>query len=275
MPPDPFDTLTPWTESWFLDEVRDLGDAVALRCPSDPSFRWGNLLVLKGPMAAGTRQRWEARFAAAFEDVPGVRHVTFAWSGDEGALAELAAAGYEADRNTVRIASAGQLADDVPLPDGFDLHPVVGDRDWSRVVEMQMADPHGEDPAEYRAHRERRVAVYRDVTAGRRPGLRGGWYLATLHGEPAGSMGVYVRDGLGRFQFVFVAPEHRRKGVATAMVRTVAREGVERWGAQRLLIVGDEGTPADAIYARLGFREVPGERYMGTCRTDPAPAPKA
>lgn len=267
MPPDPFDTLAPWTESWFLDEVRDLGDAVALRCPSDPSFRWGNLLVLKGPMTAGTRERWEARFTAAFEDLPAIRHVTFAWTGDDGALAELAAAGYETDRNTVRIATAQQLAPSVPRPDGFDLREVRGDGDWDAVLRLQLAGgPGDEDPREYRAHRERRLAVYRDVAAGRRAELRGAWYLATLHGEPAGTMGLYVRDGLGRFQYVFVAAEHRRKGVATAMVRAVAQEGFERWGADRALIVGDEGTPADAIYARLGFREAPAERYVGACR---------
>lgn len=265
----PFDRLTPWTESWFLDEVRDLGDAVALRCPSDPAFRWGNLLVLKRPMAAGTRARWESRFAEAFEGVPGVRHVTLAWSGADGALAELAAAGYETDRNTVRIATAERLAPSVPRPDGFDLRTVHGDDDWDAVLRLQLAGgPDDEDPREYRAHRERRLAVYRDVAAGRRPQLRGAWYLATLHGDAAGTMGVYVRDGLGRFQFVFVAAEHRRKGVATAMVRAVAHEGFERWRADRLLIVGDEGTPADAIYAGLGFREVPGERYVGACRKD-------
>ena len=273
-----FGTLTPWTESWFVDEVRDLGDAAALRCGSDPSFRWGNLLVLKAPMVPGTRGRWEARFAEAFEDVPGIDHVTFAWTGGDGALDELEAAGYEPDRNTVRVATAAQLEDAGPVPHGFDLRPVDGD-DWGAVLAMQLAECLPQDAAEdasaYRTHRERRIAVYRDVAAGRRPGLRGAWYLATLHGEPAGTMGVYVRDGLGRFQFVLVAAEHRRKGVATAMVRAVAQEGIERWGAKRLLIVGDEGTPADAIYARLGFREVPAERYVGACRKGPPARPDA
>lgn len=272
----PFDTLTPWTESWFLDEVRDLGDAVALRCPSDPSFRWGNLLVLKRPMAAGTRERWEARFVEAFADLPGIRHVTLAWSGEDGALAELAAAGYETDRNTVRVATAERLAPSVPRAVGFDLRPVRGDDDWDAVLTLQLTgSPDDEDPRAYRTHRERRLAVHRDLAAGRRPELRGAWYLATLHGEPAGCMGVYVRDGLGRFQYVFVAAEHRRKGVATAMVRAVSQEGFERWGAQRLLIVGDEGTPADAIYARLGFREAPEERYVGACRKDASARPDA
>lgn len=265
----PFDTLTPWTESWFLDEVRDLGDAVALRCPSDPAFRWGNLLVLKRPMAAGMRGRWESRFAEAFADVPEIRHVTLAWSGGDGALAELAAAGYEVDRNTVRIATAEQLAPSAPRPAGFELRAVDGDEAWEAVLTLQLAGgPDDEDPRAYRAHRERRIAVNREAAAGRRPPLRGAWYLATLHGEPVGTMGVYVRGGLGRFQYVLVAAEHRRKGVATAMVRAVAQEGFDRWGAERLLIVGDVGTPADTIYARLGFRAVPAERYVGACRKD-------
>jgi len=262
-------SLTATTEAWFLDEVIDLGDAFALRCPSDPLFRWGNLLFLPRPPAAGSLPEWEARFAAAFEDLPQVRHLTFAWCGADGALAQFVETGYEPDANTVRDASADDLAGEVPTPDRFELREVRSDSDWQAVMTMLVEDPpEGDAPDEYLRHRRDRMAIHRAIVDGRRAGLRGAWYLACLDGAPVGSMGVFVRGGLGRFQYVQVARAHRRKGVATAMVHAVAREGIVRWGAERLLIVADEGTPADEIYARLGFRELRDERYVGACRKE-------
>lgn len=268
------DALGARTESWFVDEVvptsaaGGAGPALALRTPSDPSFRWGNLLVLAAPVAPATLPVWEARFDAAFADVPDVRHRTFAWTGADGALAELEAAGYDTDRNTVRLAGPGDVVPPGPGPAGLALAPVATDEDWHAVLEMHMDDPHGEDPDAYRLHRERRNALYRRLASGEVPDLRGGWYLATLDGEPAGSMGVFIRGDLARFQFVHVARRHRRRGVATAMVRRVAREAFEQWGAARAAIMVDEGTPAEGIYARAGFGRVV-ERYVGACRITP------
>jgi ribosomal protein S18 acetylase RimI-like enzyme len=272
------DALGPRSEAWFVDEtvpldvVAGLGRAVALRTPSDPSFRWGNLLVLAEPIAAGTRPFWEARFDQAFADLPEVRHRTFAWTGEDGALAELEAAGYDVDRNTVRLAGPNEVVPPGDGPAGFELAPVTSDADWQAVLTLHLEDSHGEDPGAYRLHRERRNALYRRIAAGDVPGLRGGWYLARLDGEPAGSMGVFVRGDLARFQFVHVAARHRRRGVATAMVRRVARDAFEFWGARQAAIMVDEGTPAEGIYARAGFGRI-AERYVGACLASRTPAP--
>ncbi len=264
----PLATLGPRSEAWFVDEVVDLGDAVALRSPADPSFRWGNLLVLAEPLRPGERARWEARFAAAFAGLPEVRHRTFAWSGADGAVAELEAAGYEADRNAVRIAGPAELIAPERAPEGFALRQVRRESDWAAVLAMQLEDPHGEDPAAYRTHRERRAAVYRRIASGGVPGLRGAWYLATLDGEPAGSMGAFVRDGLARCQYVYVAERQRRRGVAGAMVHGVVRAAFETWGAARAVIMVDEGTQAERVYRRVGFETVI-ERYVGASLRGP------
>ena len=264
---DPFASLAVRTEAWFVDETVDLGDAVALRSPSSPTYRWGNLLVLRAPPEPAARAGLETRFAAAFADLAEVRHATFAWSGADGAIREFTDAGYEGDANVVRAATARHLAAPHAAPAGFAVRRVASEEDWRSVETMQVEDRDADEPLEgYRAFRRDRNALYRAIDRGERPDLAGGWYLATIDGVPAGSMGVYVRGGLGRFQFVLVASAFRRRGVATAMVRAVAREGFERFGAARLVIMGDEGTPADGIYARAGFEPV--ERYVGVCAKD-------
>lgn len=264
-------SLATWTESWFVEEVRDLGDAVALRCPTEPTFRWGNVLIVPDAPAPGDRPRLEARFAEAFADLPGVRHVTVGWDdpeGREGDAAAWEAAGFEIDRNVARVAAADDLRAPAGRPAGFAVRAARDDEDWRQVVAMQASEPASEDPAAYHAFIAGRTAFRRRLAEGARPGLRGAWFLATLDDRPVGSLGLFVQQGVGRFQFVHVSQEHRRKGVATAMVHAVAREWGERLGAERTVIVADEGTPADAIYAGLGFRAV--ERFVGACRKEPA-----
>ncbi len=266
-------SLAGWTESWFVEEVRDLGDAVALRCPTEPTFRWGNVLMIPEPPGPGERDRLEARFAGAFADLPEVRHVTVCWDdpqGREGAVAEWEAAGYEIDRNVTRVAAAADLRAPAERPAGFAVRAARDDEDWRQVVALQASDPGDEEPAAYRAFIAGRAAFRRRLAEGARPDLHGAWFLATLDGRPVGGLGLFVHQRVGRFQFVHVASEHRRKGVATAMVHAVASEGLTRMGAERLVIVGDEGTPADGIYAALGFRAA--ERLVGACRKEPASA---
>lgn len=260
------------TEAWFVEEVEDLGDALALRTPSIPDAHWGNLLAFAGPPSAGDRGLWEARFAEAFARHPGITHATFAWDdpdGREGDLASFVDAGYEVDRNIVRTATPHQLSAAPPQPPGFALRRVDDASSWRafRAVQHTGVRDTDEAPEAYARFLRRVLArTLRWVRSGGPRGLHGGWHLATLDGRPAGTMGLYVREGLGRFQDVRVAPELRRRGVASMMVHAVARDGFERLGAERLVIMADEGTSADRIYRRLGFREV--ERFVGVCHRD-------
>ncbi|MDZ7801014.1 MAG: GNAT family N-acetyltransferase [Trueperaceae bacterium] len=260
------------TEAWFVEEVDDLGDALALRTPSIPDAHWGNLLAFAGPPGAGDRGRWEARFAETFARDPGVTHATFAWDdphGREGDLASFEDAGYDVDRNTVRTATPRDLAAAPPQPPGFALRRVDDAPSWRafRAVQHSGVRDTDEAPEAYARFLRRVLArTLRWVRDGGPPGLHGGWYLATLDGQPAGTMGLYVREGLGRFQDVRVVPTLRRRGVASAMVHAVARDGFARLGAARLVIMADEGASADRIYGRLGFRQV--ERFVGVCHRD-------
>lgn len=259
------------TDAWFVEEVEDLGDALALRTPSNPDWHWGNLLALPDAPGPDDLERLERRFAEAVALSPEVVHATFVWDdpvGPTGALAPFEAAGYEVDRNTVRTAARADLGPPPPEPEGFALHAVRSEADWDAVLTVQTADPpEHESPDAFARFRERVMVRHRRRARGElRDGLEGGWYLATIDGRPAGAMGLYVLRGLGRFQDVQVAPAFRRRGVATRMVHDVARTGFRRHGAERLVIVADEGSAADGIYARLGFAAA--ERLVGVCNRD-------
>src|SRR5215510_3261688 len=72
-----------------------------LRTPANPTFYWGNFLLLDGPPAPGTVSTWTSTFAREF---PGAQHFAigvYGTGGNAGDEAELAVAGLHSDRNTV------------------------------------------------------------------------------------------------------------------------------------------------------------------------------
>src|SRR6516165_7057248 len=69
--------------------------------PANPTFYWGNFLLLDGPPAPGTVSSWMSTFAREF---PGAKHVALGVDGadgDAGDQAELVTAGLAIERNTV------------------------------------------------------------------------------------------------------------------------------------------------------------------------------
>src|SRR5215813_15642524 len=77
-----------------------------IRTPANPTFHWGNFLLLDRPPAPGTVSSWTSTFASEF---PGAEHVAIGvdgTSGDAGDEVELSAADLETDRSTVLTAAA-------------------------------------------------------------------------------------------------------------------------------------------------------------------------
>ena len=106
-----------------------------------------------------------------------------------------------------------------------------------------------------------------------RLGRGDGFYLvAWEEGEPLGHAHLALTEP-PELQDVSVRPEHRRRGVATALTAAAEQECRAR-GFERLrLKVGVENEPALALYRRCGYGEIgiPPERVRGTIviRTGP------
>ena len=80
-------------------------------------------------------------------------------------------------------------------------------------------------------------------------------YLARRRGEPAGTALLYSRNGIGYIDAVGTLPEHRRCGVASAVVaRAVADSQV--MGNRCTTLEVECESPAERIYRRLGFRRM-------------------
>jgi ribosomal protein S18 acetylase RimI-like enzyme len=76
--------------------------------------------------------------------------------------------------------------------------------------------------------------------------------LGRMGGVPAGGAGVArLRDGLGEVVGVATLPDHRRRGIAAALVADVAAQAFAAGAELLVLTPGDAG--AQRIYARAGF----------------------
>jgi ribosomal protein S18 acetylase RimI-like enzyme len=254
-----------------LDRVVERRDGFLLvHSPGNPSHYWGNLLLFDEPPGVGDRLRWEALFEEAFADEPRVRHRTFAWDRTDGvagaAREEFGTRGYDVEETVGLVAE--RLT---PHPrenrevEVRALDPAVGADEalWEAVVEIQVAGrDEGHDEEAYRAFSRARLDDRRALF---RQG-RGAWYVALdpVTGVVAGSCGVVVTGGRGRFQVVDTALAYRRRGICSRLVVEAAHRAAEDFGAEWFVIVADADYHALGLYEPLGFERR--EHVVGVCR---------
>jgi ribosomal protein S18 acetylase RimI-like enzyme len=229
--------------------VEDRGDHLVVRTPDNPSYWWGNFLLLATPPVDQDDARaWLARFEAEF---PGARHRTFGVDGQHGGrddLAPFTSLEFEPDVSSVMTATAVHQP---PRPNTHATYrPLTDDADWQQQIELDLA---GEDPGTHslefvsaRAAAERRL-----VDAG-----YGEWWGAFEDGRLLASMGLFTASpGLARFQNVKTHPDARGRGLAGTLVHRVSRYGLDELGAQTLVMVADPEYLAIRIYRSVGFAD--------------------
>lgn len=82
------------------------------------------------------------------------------------------------------------------------------------------------------------------------------WLVAVENGEVVGYIGSQSVLGESDMMNVAVHPEHRRKGIAEALVETLSRDLKERGNVCLTLEVRASNAPAIALYDKLGFTQV-------------------
>lgn len=250
--------------------VERRGDHLLVRSPTNPTHYWGNLLIFDEPPGPGDGGRWEELFAAALGDEPLVSHRTFAWDRTDGELgaahAEFVSRGYDLEESVGLVADAAAVRPHPRENAGVLVRALDPDGDgalWEAVVELQVASREpGHDEEGHRAFCRARLDDRRVLF---RAG-RGAWFVALdpASGEVAGSCGVVVTGGRGRYQAVDTAEKHRRRGICSRLVVEAARHSAAALAAERFVIAADPGYHALGLYESLGFERA--ERVAGVCR---------
>lgn len=237
--------------------VDDRGDHLVIRRPANPTFYWGNFLLVP-QLAAGDDQRWLEAFAESF---PEATHVAIGVDGIDGDLGECAAlrnAGLEPDVSVV-LTTPGLHAPDIPPPPA-ELRPLSGDDDWAQSVAFRIAAAPRDDAA------ERAFAVARQAELRAQADAGHGVYVgAFVDGVLVAELGCYTAGGrLARYQSVETASAYRRRGLASALMLLAEEEVRRLHDVEQLVIVADPSYVAIDLYRRLGFvdseRQVQWER---------------
>jgi len=226
--------------------LEDRGDHLVVRTPHNPTFWWGNFLMLAAPPtdAADARQ-WLGVFEAEF---PAARHRTFGIDGTRGTAEDASAfAALELETEVSSVMTATSVHEP-PRPNGDATYrPLQSDDDWAQQVELSMV---GEEIGYSLEFCTARAEAHRAmVDAG-----HGQWWGAFVDDRLLSSMGLYTASpGLARFQTVKTHPDARGRGFAGTLVHEVSRYGFDELGATTLVMVADPDYLAIRVYRSVGF----------------------
>lgn len=243
-------------------EVEDRGDHLVVRSPDNPTFWWGNFVLLDRPPEPGPEaaQRWLDVFADAFPDAA---HLAIGVDGAGGTgddLAGFVELGLSADMSSVMTA---QSVHEPPHPNRVaSYRPLSSDQDWAELVELAVAVEERHEEVSYRVFAEARARTARQLTdAG-----YGAWFGAFVDGRLLSSMGLVRADEeLARFQNVETHPAARGQGLAGTLVHHVSQYGFQTLGVQTLVMVADPEYLAIRLYRGLGFTS--SETQLGVDRS--------
>jgi GNAT superfamily N-acetyltransferase len=228
--------------------VDDRGSYLAVRSPHNPTYWWGNFLLIAEPPEPGQAEAdgWLEQFAAEF---PKAKHVALGIDVTEISRVDVGAfvsAGLRMERSAVMTA---QALHEPPRPyRDASYRELAGDDDWQQATELRAVLSEGEPAAEPR-FLAARIASERALTeAG-----HGSWFGAFVDGKLVAHLGL-VTDGAGiaRYQNVETHPEWRRRGLAGTLVWRAGQHGLETM-AKTLVMTADPDYVAIRVYRSVGF----------------------
>jgi len=230
--------------------IEPRADYQVVRTPANPTFYWGNFLLLGGPPAPGTVSSWMSTFAREF---PGAKHVALGvdgTAGDAGDQSELATAGLAVERNTVLTTD---MTSPPPHPnETAQFRTLDSDADWLAALELQEAGhPDGKSEG-WQGFGGRRLQARRQMQA---KGY-GAWFGAFQAGRMVSGLGIFGDgSGIARFQDVDTHPDHRNQGLAGTLVYQAGQYARKEMAARTLVIVAEPVGPAISIYRSVGFHD--------------------
>lgn len=246
----------------FDGEIAEHEDHVVVRTPSNPTYYWGNCLILRDPPRDADLPHWLERFDQAIASrQPASRHLAFGI--DAAALPDRlpswrAAGIVEFDDMAVLALRPAGLA---PAPAVRDVPGLEWRRldlntdDLRRAIEAQVA---GRDPSfDAEGYRVFRDAAMRRMQAMQAAGC-GAWFGAFVGQELVADCGLVHegRGGMGRFQNVQTQVAWRRRGLCRALVHRVCQHAFGAIGVRELVMCADPHDVAIGIYRSLGFARI-------------------
>ncbi len=217
--------------------------------PHQPTYWWGNFLLLESVPAPGEAGMWLDRFTDAF---PAADHVALGFDGTEGSAADLQAfAARDLSAEAMTVMTARTVVAPRPVDADVVIREVRSDRDWAQSAELRVrCNDRQIDPEDFGRFATHEARTHRRLVEGG----HARWFGAFAGERLIAQLGlVSAGGGLARFQTVECDPVHRRRGIAGSLVHHAAGQGFAAMGADTLVIVADPDYVAIELYRKLGF----------------------
>lgn len=227
-------------------EVSDRGTHLVVRTPSNPTYYWGNFLLLPRPPPAGEVEGWLVEHRREFPDAG---HATLGVDvvEDDAELAPLRDAGLVVE---TAVAMTAESVNAPPHPNReATVRALAGDADWDQFVDLTLVGEEND------AHLTLEFAGRRaDSFRGLVEEGQGRWWGAFVDDRLVASLGIFrAGEGLARFQSVKTHPDHRGRGLCGTLVHRASLDAFETLGARRLAMVADPDYSAIRVYRAVGF----------------------
>jgi ribosomal protein S18 acetylase RimI-like enzyme len=176
--------------------------------------------------------------------------------------------GYRRTKSLVLL-----LGGDLGRPERWDIRPIWDEAGWQAHTQLKRLDwresaiRYGEDPEDTSIPDA--IAI-----AGRMKCPPVEYLLAYADGQVVGHCSCWEGlDGVGQVEDLFVHPDYRGRGIASALLARAVVRARER-GAGPTVIVVDASNDAQRLYRSLGWRDLAScEQYQRAANEPPAITP--
>jgi GNAT superfamily N-acetyltransferase len=224
--------------------VERRADHWVVRTPDNPTYHWGNFVLVTAPEAVGDARHWLDVFETEFPDA---RHRAVGLSADPPDEGAWTALGLAVEHEDV-LAGSGPA--DVALADGYVVRALETEEDWAQDLRLTFEEYGRTDgPSSFETRATEAKARITRAGVARYVGAFAGDRLVADLGI------VDCGEGVARYQSVVTDAAHRRRGLASHLLGVAAVWAHAR-GCTRLVILADADEPPSRLYQSLGFTPV-------------------
>lgn len=234
-------------------------DCISVITPDNPTYYFGNFLLLKSPPKNENKGEIEKRFEALVGINSVSHHKTFCWNPTQKTdISHFLEEGYEYEERQVLTAKADDLIAPKNQNTTILIRPFSSKEDWEQWIDLVVEErDEGHTADRFRVYAEGKAHSFQRL---HKDG-KGNFYGAFVGDELAGALGLFHQNKLGRFQEVLTKTAFRRQAICKTLVYTICKEAFE--SLDDLVIVATDGEQALKIYQSLGFKAK--ERQASLC----------